>query len=42
VDLYLEAGFENLAHFFYAFKKQFSYPPTAVVRHPTESSLPGP
>ncbi|MBJ6144872.1 AraC family transcriptional regulator [Hymenobacter sp. BT559] len=30
VDLYLEVGFENLAHFSYAFKKQFGYPPTAL------------
>jgi hypothetical protein len=28
VDLYLEVGFENLAHFSYAFKKQFGYPPS--------------
>lgn len=32
VELYLEMGFENLAHFSYAFKKQFGYPPTALVR----------
>jgi AraC-like DNA-binding protein len=31
VELYLEVGFENLAHFSYAFKKQFGYPPTALV-----------
>ncbi|WP_324677668.1 AraC family transcriptional regulator [Hymenobacter sp. GOD-10R] len=30
VDLYLEVGFENLAHFSYAFKKQYGYPPTAL------------
>jgi AraC-like DNA-binding protein len=30
-ELYLEVGFENLAHFSYAFKKQFGYSPTAVV-----------
>ena len=30
VELYLEVGFENLAHFSFAFKKQFGYPPTAV------------
>jgi AraC-like DNA-binding protein len=29
-ELYLEVGFENLAHFSYAFKKQFGYPPTAL------------
>lgn len=28
VELYLEVGFENLAHFSYAFKKQFGYPPS--------------
>ncbi len=32
VELYLEVGFENLAHFSYAFKKQFGYPPTALLR----------
>lgn len=31
VELYLEVGFENLAHFSHAFKKQFGYPPTALV-----------
>lgn len=30
VELYLEMGFENLAHFSYAFKKQFGYSPTAL------------
>ncbi|WP_311182598.1 helix-turn-helix domain-containing protein [Hymenobacter volaticus] len=30
VELYQEAGFENLSHFSYAFKKQFGYPPTAL------------
>jgi AraC-like DNA-binding protein len=29
-ELYLEVGFENLAHFSTAFKKQFGYPPTAL------------
>jgi AraC-like DNA-binding protein len=33
VELYLEVGFENLAHFSYAFKKQFGYSPTALTRH---------
>ncbi|WP_055562929.1 helix-turn-helix domain-containing protein [Hymenobacter sp. AT01-02] len=33
VELYLEVGFENLAHFSYAFKKQFGYPPTALAEH---------
>ncbi len=32
MDLYLEVGFENLAHFSYAFKKQFGYSPTALTR----------
>jgi AraC-like DNA-binding protein len=32
VELYLEVGFENLAHFSYAFKKQFGYPPTALAK----------
>ena len=31
VELYLEVGFENLAHFSVAFKKQFGYPPTALL-----------
>ena len=31
VELYLEVGFENLAHFSFAFKKQFGYSPTALV-----------
>jgi AraC-like DNA-binding protein len=31
VELYLEVGFENLAHFSYAFKKQFGYSPTALI-----------
>ncbi|OGX90959.1 AraC family transcriptional regulator [Hymenobacter coccineus] len=31
VELYLEVGFENLAHFSVAFKKQFGYPPTTLV-----------
>jgi AraC-like DNA-binding protein len=29
-ELYQEVGFENLAHFSFAFKKQFGYPPTAL------------
>ena len=32
VDIFLEAGFENLSHFSFAFKKQYGYPPTAVLR----------
>lgn len=34
VELYLEVGFENLAHFSYAFKKQFGYPPTTLAGQP--------
>jgi AraC-like DNA-binding protein len=29
-DIYLDAGFENLSHFSFAFKKQFGYNPTNV------------
>lgn len=32
VDLYLEVGFENLAHFSFAFKKHFGYSPTALAK----------
>lgn len=32
VELYLEVGFENLAHFSYAFKKHFGYSPSALAR----------
>ncbi len=31
-DVYFEAGFENLSHFSYAFKKYFGYSPTEVNR----------
>lgn len=30
VEVYREAGFENLSHFSYAFKKQFGYAPTEL------------
>jgi AraC-like DNA-binding protein len=30
VDVYYEAGFENLSHFSFAFKKHFGYAPTAL------------
>jgi AraC-like DNA-binding protein len=33
-ELYQEVGFENLAHFSFAFKKQFGYPPTALSQPP--------
>jgi AraC-like DNA-binding protein len=32
VDIFLDAGFENLSHFSFAFKKQYGYPPTAALR----------
>ncbi|MEO3406957.1 AraC family transcriptional regulator [Mucilaginibacter sp. CAU 1740] len=31
VDVYMEAGFENLSHFSYAFKNYFGYPPNTLV-----------
>lgn len=32
IDVYLEAGFENLSHFSFAFKKHFGYSPREIVR----------
>jgi AraC-like DNA-binding protein len=32
VDVYLEVGFEDLSHFSFAFKKQFGYIPTTLVK----------
>jgi AraC-like DNA-binding protein len=32
VEVYFEVGFENLSHFSFAFKKQFGYPPNALVK----------
>ncbi|QEC76694.1 helix-turn-helix domain-containing protein [Mucilaginibacter ginsenosidivorax] len=31
-DVYLEAGFENLSHFSYAFKNLFGYPPNGLLQ----------
>ncbi|WP_261387911.1 helix-turn-helix domain-containing protein [Chitinophaga pinensis] len=31
-DIYLDLGFEDLSHFSFAFKKQFGYAPTELVR----------
>ena len=39
VELYLEVGFENLAHFSYAFKKHFGYPPTTLARQGASQQL---
>ncbi len=32
VEVCFEAGFENLSHFSYAFKKHFGYPPTEILQ----------
>jgi len=44
VELYLEVGFENLAHFSYAFKKQFGYSPTTLLAqgYSQQQLMPGP
>jgi AraC-like DNA-binding protein len=31
IDVYVEAGFENLSHFSYAFKARFGYPPVMLL-----------
>jgi AraC-like DNA-binding protein len=33
-DVFFEAGFENLSHFSFAFKKQFGYNPTSLITDP--------
>lgn len=35
VDVFVEAGFENLSHFSYAFKKHFGYSPTELTEQTT-------
>ncbi len=37
IDVYLEAGFENLSHFSFAFKNQFGYPPNTLLNKLTVS-----
>jgi AraC-like DNA-binding protein len=32
IDVCYKVGFENLSHFSYAFKKQFGYPPTQLLK----------
>lgn len=32
IDIFLDAGFENLSHFSFAFKKEFGYSPTTIAR----------
>jgi len=32
VEVYYEVGFENLSHFSFAFRKQFGYAPTELLR----------
>jgi AraC-like DNA-binding protein len=32
IEVYLEAGFENISHFSFAFKKHFGYAPTEVIK----------
>jgi AraC family transcriptional regulator, exoenzyme S synthesis regulatory protein ExsA len=36
VDVYFEAGFENLSHFSFAFKKQYGYAPTKLISNSTK------
>lgn len=37
VDVYFEAGFENLSHFSFAFKKHYGYSPTHVLNQSSEN-----
>ncbi|WP_205514146.1 helix-turn-helix domain-containing protein [Longitalea arenae] len=39
VDVYHEAGFENLSHFSYAFKKHFGYTPTEIKHAQKDKTL---
>ncbi|WP_228724170.1 helix-turn-helix domain-containing protein [Spirosoma sp. KUDC1026] len=34
IDVYIHAGFENLSHFSFAFKKQFGLAPSQLVSQP--------
>jgi len=36
-DVYLDAGFEDLSHFSFAFKKQYGYPPSHFMKYPFKS-----
>lgn len=33
VEIYFEIGFENLSHFSYAFKKQFGYTSSELIKN---------
>lgn len=37
IDVYIEAGFENLSHFSYAFRQRYGYPPQALLHKPAAS-----
>lgn len=38
MDIFADAGFENLSHFSFAFKKQFGYSPTSIARKDSRRS----